>query len=149
MWQEAYQMVELLLSLIAGVVFSALVPKVMKMIREMKMMREEQRRAPARGKIKFEWPLRREETVDALFNVLLFVAMLGGIAANYFYVHGVVARVDLNQLWKPVLISPIIFMPVYATVTKHPRGLIPILVAFQNGFFWQTIFERAGPITAA
>lgn len=90
--------------------------------------------------------LGREQVLAIGFNVALFAGMILGIAANYFWVHGVEGPVDLNRLWRPVLISPIIFMPVYVAATKQPRGLIPLLIAFQNGFFWQTIFERAGPV---
>ena len=91
---------------------------------------------------------RPQETRETLYNLALFAAMLAGIVANYFWVHGLTGRIDLNQLWRPVLISPIVFMSVYVTATKQPRGLIPILVAFQNGFFWQTIIEGARPVTA-
>ncbi len=90
--------------------------------------------------------LGREQLLALGFNLALFAGMLLGIAANYFWVHGVEGPVDLNGLWRPVLISPIIFMPVYVAATRQPRGLIPLLIAFQNGFFWQAIFERAGPL---
>lgn len=85
--------------------------------------------------------IRREQLVVVLYNLVLFVAMLGGIFANYFWTHDITAPIDLNRFWKPVLISPVIFMPVYVAATKQTKGLIPVLVAFQNGFFWQTILE--------
>ena len=89
-----------------------------------------------------------EPLTTVLFHVGLFAAMLVGIVANHFWTPGFADPVDLAGLWRPVLVSPIIFMPVYVAATKQPRGLIPLLIAFQNGFFWQAIFERAGPIAA-
>ena len=94
--------------------------------------------------------LSKSTTVDVFFYAFLFVAMLAGIGANYFWTHpAITSSIDWYVLARPTLISPIIFMPVYVAATKQPKGVIPILVAFQNGFFWQTIFDRAGPIAAS
>jgi hypothetical protein len=93
-------------------------------------------------------PLRRPETAGSLaltvgYNGALFLAMVCGTFANYFWVHGFMTPIDVDGLWKPLLVSPIVFLPVYTAVTRQPRGLIPILLAFQNGFFWQTVLESA------
>ncbi len=84
----------------------------------------------------------KDKIVAALWNLALFVAMLAGIFANYFWTHGVGPPTDINQFWKPVLVSPIIFLAVYVAATNRPRGLIPVLLGFQNGFFWQTVLEK-------
>lgn len=47
-------------------------------------------------------------------------------------------------VWKSFLVSPIIFGCIY-TLTKQPldvENVLPLLVAFQNGFFWQTVLEK-------
>jgi len=87
----------------------------------------------------------RERWYAAAFNFVLFLAMVSGILCNYFWLFGLRAPHDWSQFFRPVLVSPIVFLSVYMTVTKQPRGLVPILIAFQNGFFWQTIFASAGP----
>jgi hypothetical protein len=91
------------------------------------------------------WPFTTDQTLGGLFNLALFVAMLFGIFANYFWVHGVGWPTDPNAFWRPVLISPIVFLAVYVAATKQPKGLLPVLLAFQNGFFWQTVLEGARP----
>ena len=42
---------------------------------------------------------------------------------------------------KPVLIAPIVFYGVYATVNTLSDNLLAVLIAFQNGFFWQSILK--------
>jgi ABC-type Na+ efflux pump permease subunit len=79
------------------------------------------------------------------YNCAMFLAMLAGVAAKYFWEHGFEAQLDTNALWRPMLVTPIIFLPVYVAAAKSPRGLVPILVAFQNGFFWQTVIESSSP----
>jgi hypothetical protein len=89
--------------------------------------------------------LTREQSIAALYNFLLFVMMIAGILANYFWVNGFGSSLDLTKFWKRIVISPIIFLVVYVEAAKQARGLVPVLVAFQNGFFWQTILAGAGP----
>ena len=42
---------------------------------------------------------------------------------------------------KPVLIAPIVFYGVYATVNTLSDSILASLIAFQNGFFWQSILK--------
>ncbi len=42
---------------------------------------------------------------------------------------------------KPILIAPIVFYGVYATVNTLTDDLLAVLIAFQNGFFWQSILK--------
>ncbi|MGB3515818.1 MAG: hypothetical protein WBA43_05135 [Elainellaceae cyanobacterium] len=42
---------------------------------------------------------------------------------------------------KPILIAPIIFYGVYTTINTISDDLLAILIAFQNGFFWQSILK--------
>ncbi|MGC1307835.1 MAG: hypothetical protein WA885_11435 [Phormidesmis sp.] len=42
---------------------------------------------------------------------------------------------------KPILIAPIVFYGVYATINTINDSLLAVLIAFQNGFFWQSILK--------
>lgn len=42
---------------------------------------------------------------------------------------------------KPLLIAPIVFYGVYATIHTLTDSLLAVLIAFQNGFFWQSILK--------
>lgn len=94
----------------------------------------------ARPKKKKTWP----------WAILLFVAMVAGIMARYYWellgqgkTFGDTKSIDLLR---PLLVSPLVFFPIWAYAVRMPQGPIPVLVAFQNGFFWQTIFDAAKPV---
>jgi hypothetical protein len=87
--------------------------------------------------------LSKERVSSGLYNLLLFVAMVIGMLFNYFWIYGLHVPNDLSEFFRPVLVAPIVFLTVYTTVTKQSRGVIPVLLAFQNGFFWQTVFASA------
>ena len=42
-----------------------------------------------------------------------------------------------------VLVSPIVFFTLYNITRSVPDDIIAALLAFQNGFFWQTVLESA------
>ena len=90
---------------------------------------------------------KNEKIVIVLYYLALFVVMLLGIVANYYYVHGIKGKPDVNQFWKPIIISPIIYYAVYNATANQPRNLVGVFLAFQNGFFWQTIIDNAKPPT--
>jgi len=84
-------------------------------------------------------------------TVVVFV-MLGsillGIAARYiFYLQSKFSWLDFA---KPLCISPILLLPLIASVqaVKDLQAIQVVsfaLLAFQNGFFWQAVLERARP----
>lgn len=84
------------------------------------------------------------------WGVMLFVAMVAGILARYYWELLGQGRIigDTNSidLLRPLLVSPLVFFPIWAYAVRMPQGLIPVLVAFQNGFFWQTVFNAVKPI---
>jgi H+/Cl- antiporter ClcA len=84
------------------------------------------------------------------WGILLFVAMVVGILARYYWEllgkGKTFGDTNTADLLRPLLVSPLVFFPIWAYSVRMPRGLIPVLVAFQNGFFWQTVFEAAKPI---
>lgn len=85
-----------------------------------------------------------------LLIVVMFVAILLGVAARYiFYLQGKFSWLDFA---KPLCISPILLLPLIGSI-QAVKSLEPIqvasfaLLAFQNGFFWQIVLQRAAPST--
>ena len=74
--------------------------------------------------------------------VLSFCTLLG-IFANilYRYTQGDIDRLT-KEAFGPLLLSPLVLYATYAIAVDHPDGFIASLLAFQNGFFWQAVFER-------
>jgi len=87
---------------------------------------------------------------DSSFMValLMFPAILLGVAARYFfYLRGKFSWIDFT---KPFCISPIMLFPLIGSLQGiqrfEPMQLLSFaLLAFQNGFFWQIILQRARP----
>jgi len=81
---------------------------------------------------------------------LMFVCVLVGIAARYiFYLKGTLSWLSLL---KPLCISPLVLLPLIGSVqgiaTFEPIQMISFgILAFQNGFFWEIVLERAKPQT--
>ena len=76
---------------------------------------------------------------------VMFLLMLAGMACKYFWdAIGTGNRIQFQkyQLIRPILISPIVFAVIWATMGDQPNGPANFFLAFQNGFFWQTIFNR-------
>ncbi|HEX4954317.1 MAG TPA: hypothetical protein VF017_13075 [Thermoanaerobaculia bacterium] len=78
--------------------------------------------------------------------ILIFVCIVVGMAARYFfYLKG---KASWGSLLKPLCVSPIVLLPLLGTL-QDTAQLEPIqvvsfcLLAFQNGFFWKVVFERA------
>ena len=77
---------------------------------------------------------------------LMFVCVLLGMAAQYvFYLRGPFSWLSFA---KPLCVSPIVLLPLLGTLEGVSRvesiQLISFCVlAFQNGFFWMVVFERA------
>jgi len=47
-----------------------------------------------------------------------------------------------SQFIIAVVVAPIVFNAFYASVSEVPRGLPDFMLAYQNGFFWQSVLER-------
>ena len=92
----------------------------------------------------------RKKKATWKWGVLLFASMVAGILARYYWElfahdHSITETRSLDLL-RPLLISPLVFFPIWAYSSRTPKELTSVLVAFQNGFFWQAVFETAGPI---
>ncbi|MCI5130070.1 MAG: hypothetical protein D3904_00775 [Candidatus Electrothrix sp. EH2] len=76
---------------------------------------------------------------------LMFLCTMLGIMAHYiFYLKG---KFSWQAFLKPLVISPIVFLPLVGSV-QSLTGLEPMqmisfaILAFQNGFFWKEVFGR-------
>jgi hypothetical protein len=85
-----------------------------------------------------------------IFGVHLWLWMILGMASNYLW--------DLfrdNKSWRdiswrglfmPVFVAPIVFFSIWSIWKGDEVSLTLPLIAFQNGFFWQVVFSKAGPV---
>jgi hypothetical protein len=85
-----------------------------------------------------------------VYGVHVATWMLVGMLANYlwdlFRRGGTWSDILLRDVFIPFLIAPIVFYSIWSLWgSKITFGLC--LVAFQNGFFWQVVFSKAGPIS--
>jgi hypothetical protein len=80
--------------------------------------------------------------------IIMLVGVVLGVAARYlFYLRG---AFSWSEFLKPLCISPIVLLPLIGSVqaVKSLETMQVIsfgLLAFQNGFFWQVVLERARP----
>jgi CDP-diglyceride synthetase len=77
---------------------------------------------------------------------LIFACIVAGMAARYFFY----LKRDFawSSLLKPLCVSPIVLLPLVGTLQDAAKlealqVLSFCLLAFQNGFFWRVVFERA------
>jgi hypothetical protein len=79
---------------------------------------------------------------------MMFVCIVVGMAARYwFYLRG---RFSWSAFLRPLFVSPLVLLPLLGTlqpdVRMQPVQVISVaILAFQNGFFWRTVFEKAKP----
>ena len=77
---------------------------------------------------------------------IMFVCILLGIAAHYFF--QLKGKFSWRSFLKPFLISPIVLLPLIGSAQGASNvesiQLISFgFLAFQNGFFWKEVVERA------
>ncbi len=84
------------------------------------------------------------------YGLFLFAVMVGGMFARYFWelfqLGHTLAQADVRALLLPLLVSLMVFYPLWTMVSGTPKNFFAIVAAFQNGFFWQTIFSGLKPI---
>ena len=77
---------------------------------------------------------------------LMYASIILGTVCSYlFYLQG---SFSWQTLLRPICISPILLLPVMGSIQGSSHmGTLQLLslalLAFQNGFFWKVIFERA------
>ena len=83
------------------------------------------------------------------FGVLLVGVTVAGMLARYFWelfqAGRSIADADPSLLLMPLVVSLMVFYPLW-TMVSGARGFFLIVAAFQNGFFWQTLFSGLTPI---
>ena len=90
--------------------------------------------------------------LNQIFIIHLVCWMIGGMGCNYFwdlFQSGKGWReFELTKLILPLLVSPIVLFPTWSLwmASKQDSQIMFELIAFQNGFFWQELFAKAGPI---
>jgi hypothetical protein len=101
--------------------------------------------------------LEIKEVEDTIISrpVLLFGLMLAGIVASAVYDHmkelqSKKSRFKLSKLlasfgdnprlWMAICVSPLVFFVTYQAIAQLPDDTVAMLYAFQNGFFWESIF---------
>jgi hypothetical protein len=87
-------------------------------------------------------------TAHTVFVMYLCV-VLGTVASYIFYLKG---RFSWKSLVRPLAVSPLVLLPLMGTLQGRSEiddvQLIWFgLLAFQNGFFWRVVFDRAKPTT--
>ena len=86
---------------------------------------------------------------------VLFACMLLGMLAHWLYVWLEIPKLkrptfDFGLFIAPVLASPIIFVPLLASLQNanldlsrlDTPGFMAFMVAFENGFFWKEYFDN-------
>jgi hypothetical protein len=87
-----------------------------------------------------------------IIGIQLVCWMILGILANYFWdLHRAgkpYSDINYWDMMAPLFIAPFILYGIYTLVDETNIKFLINLVAFQNGFFWQTLFEKVkGPAT--
>ena len=87
------------------------------------------------------------------YGFFLLTCMLLGMIANYWWDHFRSGKgwddMLIHEILLPMFISPIVFFGIWSLWPGKEITFALSLIAFQNGFFWQVIFSKAGPVTAA
>ncbi len=79
---------------------------------------------------------------------ILMLCMLAGMLGKYLWdatASGSFGSPRLVELLRPILVSPIVFGVLWAAAKDQPPNLLGYVAAFQNGFFWQTVFGTVAP----
>ena len=92
--------------------------------------------------------------IDQWDMLLLYILTLLGMVAHYFYdklTHeGEDFKFSFKGFIRPLIVSPLIFYPLLSLFDlcnfelnfTTPAGIIMYFIAFQNGYFWKSFFER-------
>jgi hypothetical protein len=49
--------------------------------------------------------------------------------------------IKIPHLIAALIVSPIIYVAIYSKLNQNQLSLLGLAVAFQNGFFWQAVFQ--------
>ena len=84
-----------------------------------------------------------------VFLAIVFLAMVLGMLGKAYYDRLLIGKgatmPDLGTLAIPLIVSPMIFGVIFSAV-KTTEVVPALILAFQNGFFWQDIFSGLGQV---
>lgn len=83
------------------------------------------------------WPEYANAFPGALLGLCTVLGILSSII--WFSAQEGAPRLTIAS-FAPILVSPIVLFVTYSVAIKHPDLIAGSLMAFQNGFFWQTMF---------
>jgi hypothetical protein len=78
---------------------------------------------------------------------LMFVAILLGIVATYFF--NLSGPFSWKDFLRPIAVSPLVLLPLIGSIQgaelQQIQVICILIIAFQNGFFWQQVLKDAKP----
>jgi hypothetical protein len=97
-------------------------------------------------------PAARTEFLRTLaFGTFLLGVMVGGMLTRYFWellqAGSRIVDADPSVLGLPLLVSLMVFYPLWTMVSGATKNFFAIVAAFQNGFFWQTLLSGLKPFS--
>lgn len=80
---------------------------------------------------------------------LMFAAVICGIFATYIFNFG--GTFSWRECLRPIVISPLVLLPLLGSLQgaemKPLQVVCFVVLAFQNGFFWQHVLKDSKPTT--
>jgi hypothetical protein len=93
-------------------------------------------------------PPSTSEIFKSILKVsLIYCAMLLGMISDWILKSiGNKKRIkdvsfSVLELIRPLLVSPMVFLAIWSLLKDQPFGVVHFIVAYQNGFFWQSILN--------
>jgi hypothetical protein len=90
---------------------------------------------------------RKKKTAIAREEFILLLAMIAGIAAKNIWDNinkGSEILVNPVQIVAALILAPMVYLAAAERLTKQKSlSLVSFFIAFQYGFFWQSIFDTA------
>jgi hypothetical protein len=90
------------------------------------------------------------ETPTAAAIGVMYICVVLGTVANYVF--DLKGTFSWKSLARPLVVSPLVLTPLLGTLQgrseiESVQLIWFALLAFQNGFFWRVVFDRAKPAT--
>lgn len=96
-----------------------------------------------------QWLVLLKKNDNVAFAWHLGCWMVAGMIANYYWTWinagATNESFELKKILLPLLVAPIVFYPTWGlwTASNKDNRILFIMLAFQNGFFWQSFFQKA------
>jgi hypothetical protein len=97
----------------------------------------------------YYWPLVRSNAGLGLLGMGLFLVMVAGmfsqVLTTIYQTGRPFSDVTASDLIYPLLLSPIVFYPVWGATTGGTASFFAFYAAFLNGYFWRSVVAAAKP----